>query len=207
MSTTSNRNFAAYLATLDTYTHLTPLTSISTSPSSNSDTPQKRPRSDSPDTSVSSIDPTDSFSLSSPYEAPSDLTNLGGGEFQYYSSSTTLSASSTSCTLRSILTISSSHHAGSSSLGTSPIGTSPLISPSISRPLSRRSSSSGKSVRFARCTNASVFPALSGEEYDRTPIVPSTESESLELPRRKAETEGCKFYFSYSNPFIIFLKI
>lgn len=66
-------------------------------------------------------------------------------------------------------------------------------SPPLSRPLSRRSSTgcSQKSVRFARCTNASVFPALSGEEYDRSPIIPTTESESLELPKRKrGEAEG-----------------
>lgn len=63
----------------------------------------------------------------------------------------------------------------------------------MSRPLSRRSSTgcSQKSVRFARCTNASVFPALSGDEYDRSPIIPTTESESLELPKRKrGEAEG-----------------
>lgn len=48
-----------------------------------------------------------------------------------------------------------------------------------------------KSVRFARCTNASVFPALSGDEYDRSPIIPTCESESLALPKRKRdEAEG-----------------
>jgi hypothetical protein len=46
-------------------------------------------------------------------------------------------------------------------------------------------------VRFARCTNASVYLALSGDDYDRTSIVPTAEAESLELPRRKrSEAEG-----------------
>lgn len=86
------------------------------------------------------------------------------------------------CTLRSIL------HPFS------PTCSSPPSSKNSSPPLSRRSSTGGassKSVRFARCTNASVFPALSGEEYDRSPIVPTCESESLALPRRKrSEAEG-----------------
>ncbi|GAA5845340.1 hypothetical protein JCM11251_008001 [Rhodosporidiobolus azoricus] len=68
----------------------------------------------------------------------------------------------------------------SSNRSTSP--SSPYTSPPCSRPLSRRSSTS-KSVRFARCTNASVFPTHSTEEYDRSPIVPTGESESLELKR------------------------
>ncbi|GAA5984832.1 hypothetical protein JCM10908_003524 [Rhodotorula pacifica] len=73
----------------------------------------------------------------------------------------------------------------------SPLSTvcsSPFTSPPISRPVSRRSSTS-KSVRFARCTNASVFPTHSTEEYDRSPIVPTCESESLEIKRCKAEDE------------------
>ncbi|GAA5876746.1 hypothetical protein JCM3774_003461 [Rhodotorula dairenensis] len=73
----------------------------------------------------------------------------------------------------------------------SPISTvcsSPFTSPPVSRPVSRRSSTS-KSVRFARCTNASVFPTHSTEEYDRSPIVPTCESQSLEIKRCKAEDE------------------
>lgn len=66
---------------------------------------------------------------------------------------------------------------------------SPHSSPPLSRALSRRSSSSHKSVRFARCTNASVFPAHSGVEYDRTSIVPTCQAESLQLPARE-EAEG-----------------
>ncbi|KAI5479381.1 hypothetical protein MNV49_003715 [Pseudohyphozyma bogoriensis] len=68
---------------------------------------------------------------------------------------------------------------------------SPSSSPPSSRASSRRSSTgcSSKSVRFARCTNASVFPALSGEEYDRTPIVPTCAEESLTLPKRKRDEE------------------
>lgn len=70
----------------------------------------------------------------------------------------------------------------------STVCSSPFTSPPISRPVSRRSSTS-KSVRFARCTNASVFPTHSTEEYDRSPIVPTCESESLEIKRCKAEDE------------------
>lgn len=70
----------------------------------------------------------------------------------------------------------------------STVCSSPFTSPPVSRPVSRRSSTS-KSVRFARCTNASVFPTHSTEEYDRSPIVPTCESESLEIKRCKAEDE------------------
>lgn len=73
----------------------------------------------------------------------------------------------------------------------SPLSTvcsSPFTSPPISRPISRRSSTS-KAVRFARCTNASVFPTHSTDEYDRSPIVPTCESESLEIKRCKSEDE------------------
>lgn len=118
--------------------------------------PLKRPRSDSPDTSVSS-----------------------STSFFLYESATTLSPAASTCALRSILS-------------PTPGPSSPLSSPPISRPLSRRSSNgTSKSVRFARCTNASVFPCLSASDYDRSSIIPTCESESLELPRRKrSEAEG-----------------
>lgn len=143
-------SFAEYLATLD---NQMPLQHSIVDEGS----PLKRPRSDSPDTSICS---TSSFFL--------------------YESANTLSPAASTCVLRSILTTPSS----------------PLSSPPISRPLSRRSSTSGtsatsKSVRFARCTNASVFPCLSSADYDRSSIIPTCESESLELPRRKrSEAEG-----------------
>ena len=66
----------------------------------------------------------------------------------------------------------------------------PLSSPPPTRPVSRRSSTS-KSVRFARCTNASVFPTHSTAEYDRSPIVPTCEAQSLEL-KRVCSAEGDK---------------
>ncbi|GAA5886498.1 hypothetical protein JCM6882_001658 [Rhodosporidiobolus microsporus] len=106
------------------------------------------------------------------------------------------STSSTPCAIRSILCTPSSpsrfatllappsFRSGSTfslfARSTSP--SSPYTSPPCSRPLSRRSSTS-KSVRFARCTNASVFPTHSTDEYDRSPIVPTGVSESLELKR------------------------
>lgn len=149
--------FADYLATLEVQS--LPLhSSIERVSSCEEGSPLKRPRSDSPDTSVCS-----------------------STSFFIYESASTLSPAASTCVLRSILT---------------PTPSSPLSSPPISRPLSRRSSTSGtsatsKSVRFARCTNASVFPCLSSADYDRSSIIPTCESESLELPRRKrSEAEG-----------------
>ncbi|KAK4704103.1 hypothetical protein P7C70_g2104, partial [Phenoliferia sp. Uapishka_3] len=165
--------FATYLARLDT---LAPMTPIDTSAPSvthdlpsvpvslTSTSPAKRPRSDSPDTSPSSSSP------------PSDL----AGYFNTIHAAPHSSTTSSNCFLRSILT----------SLSPS-LDSSPNTSPPASRPLSRRSSTSCKSVRFARCTNASVFPALSGDVYDRSPIIPTCQSESLALPKRKRdEAEG-----------------
>lgn len=123
--------------------------------------PQKRPRADSPDTDASScISQIDSASFFS------------------------ATATSSKVVVRSILC----HTSSIDALGDLPGSSQPPSPGPSSRPLSRRSSTgqSCKSVRFARCTNASVFPALSGEEYDRSPIVPSTEAESLALPKRAA---------------------
>ena len=144
--------FEQYLATLDTHS---PLNGSSQNSFTLDNSPHKRPRSDSPDTSVSSET-----------------------SFFFYESAKTLCPAASTCVLRSILT---------------PTSSSPLSSPPVSRPLSRHSSTSGtsKSVRFARCTNASVFPCLSSADYDRSSIIPTCESESLELPRRKrSEAEG-----------------
>lgn len=123
--------------------------------------PQKRPRADSPDTDASSCA---SAADGVPYYSPA--------------------ATSSKVIVRSILCQTQSADA----LGDLPTASQPPSPGPSSRPLSRRSSTgqSCKSVRFARCTNASVFPALSGEEYDRSPIVPSTEAESLALPKRAA---------------------
>ena len=125
--------------------------------------PHKRPRADSPDTDVSSC-----------------VSALEG--VTYFS--TTTVATAHKVVVRSILC----HTSSLDALGDLPTSSRPPSPGPSSRPLSRRSSTgqSCKSVRFARCTNASVFPALSGEEYDRSPIVPSTEAESLALPRRAA---------------------
>ena len=73
-------------------------------------------------------------------------------------------------------------------LRNSTVPSSPCTSPPVSRPVSRRSSTS-KSVRFARCTNASVFPTHSTTEYDRSPIVPTCEAQSLEIKRCKNDGE------------------
>ncbi|GAA5912036.1 uncharacterized protein JCM6883_007086 [Sporobolomyces salmoneus] len=75
-----------------------------------------------------------------------------------------------------------------SSSPTSSAADTPLSSPPPTRPVSRRSSTS-KSVRFARCTNASVFPTHSTLEYDRSPIIPTCEAQSLEL-KRSCSAEG-----------------
>ncbi|GAA5921088.1 hypothetical protein JCM3775_004085 [Rhodotorula graminis] len=84
------------------------------------------------------------------------------------------------CPLKSILCAPSSP--------SSTVPSSPCTSPPVSRPVSRRSSTS-KSVRFARCTNASVFPTHSTTEYDRSPIVPTCEAQSLEIKRCKNDDE------------------
>ncbi|KAL8279360.1 hypothetical protein RQP46_008172 [Phenoliferia psychrophenolica] len=180
-------SFAAYLARIECLTPLTPLdapTPASRSlpdPSSalTSTSPAKRPRQDSPDGTTESSSP------------PSDLASY----FTSSSSGSSLAQPSptrpNACILRSILhhlspSTSSDHHPDEPTPDTSPDA-----SPPPSRALSRRSSASGKSVRFARCTNASVFPALSGDEYDRSPIIPTCQSESLALPKRKRdEAEG-----------------
>ncbi|GAA5935006.1 hypothetical protein JCM10213_000617 [Rhodosporidiobolus nylandii] len=90
------------------------------------------------------------------------------------------SSTTTSCPPRSILCTPSSPSSACSS---------PFASPPCSRPLSRRSSTS-KSVRFARCTNASVFPTHSTAEYDRSPIVPTCGNQSLELKRNDDDDDG-----------------
>lgn len=97
-------------------------------------------------------------------------------------SSTTLTPASPApvCPLKSILCAPSSP--------TSTVPSSPCASPPVSRPVSRRSSTS-KSVRFARCTNASVFPTHSTTEYDRSPIVPTCEAQSLEIKRCKNDDD------------------
>ncbi|GAA5995638.1 uncharacterized protein JCM10292_005295 [Rhodotorula paludigena] len=96
------------------------------------------------------------------------------------SSLPTTAAPSPVCPVKSILLAPSSP--------SSTVPSSPFSSPPSSRPVSRRSSTS-KSVRFARCTNASVFPTHSTADYDRSPIVPTCESESLEMKRCKSEGE------------------
>lgn len=171
--------FAAYLARLECLSPLTQIATAGACPSAapppepdqasltlTSTSPAKRPRSDSPDTSTAS-------------SPPSELADYFVSA--HAARAARSPAAPTSCALRSILT----------SLSPS-CSSSPGTSPPTSRPLSRRSSTScSKSVRFARCTNASVFPALSGDEYDRTPIVPTCQSESLALPKRKRdEAEG-----------------
>lgn len=158
--------FAEYLASLDQHhrkEHFVPGAEDAMDAAALEQSPLKRPRADSPEASVTS---SAAASTSS---------------FFLYESAKTISAATSACVLRSILT---------------PTPSSPLSSPPISRSLSRRSSTSNasgtsKSVRFARCTNASVFPCLSASDYDRSSIVPTCESESLELPRRKrSEAEG-----------------
>lgn len=145
----------------------------------------KRLRSLSPNDEPASLDDLLSLSMDSILPA-----------LQHYNSPSLVPTASSSCstTLRSILCPSSSSAedaADYSSLSSPSSSHSPLSSPPLSRSISRRSSTSSKSVRFARCTNASVFPCLSGEEYDRTSIVPTCESESLELPKHKrSEAEG-----------------
>ncbi|BGP51004.1 hypothetical protein JCM10450v2_006930 [Rhodotorula kratochvilovae] len=95
-------------------------------------------------------------------------------------STLTTAAPSPVCPLKSILCAPSSP--------SSTVPSSPCTSPPVSRPVSRRSSTS-KSVRFARCTNASVFPTHSTTEYDRSPIVPTCEAQSLEIKRCKNDDD------------------
>ncbi|KAM0786865.1 hypothetical protein ACM66B_002290 [Microbotryomycetes sp. NB124-2] len=194
-------SFAAYLESLGSKSDDTISPSASTVSSSES-SPTKRARSYSPDTSISSSSPPESYfaklsnsgaATSSPDLTASSLTFTLGPH-------TTVSGISapSPCPLRSILCSTLSMAAGPMSTSTASassdasfLSSPATTSPPMSRPLSRRSSHSTKSVRFARCTNASVFPALSGEEYDRSPIIPTQESESLELPKRhKSEEEG-----------------
>ncbi|GAA6013230.1 hypothetical protein JCM10207_000826 [Rhodosporidiobolus poonsookiae] len=145
---------------------------------SDAGSPHKRQRNTSPD-----------------HSAPSSASTLRPETSSYFafaasssSSSTTIvapipshsSAASTPSGLRSILCTPSSPE--------SPC-TSPFTSPPSSRPLSRRSSTS-KSVRFARCTNASVFPTHSTIDYDRSPIIPTCEAQSLELKRQEDDDDG-----------------
>ncbi|GAA5880995.1 hypothetical protein JCM8547_008338 [Rhodosporidiobolus lusitaniae] len=145
--------------------------------SEQSGSPHKRQRNTSPDHSAQSSASTLRAEASSYFSyaavEPSPL--------QASTSSSTSSSESTPCAPRSILCT------PSSPLSSNP--SSPFTSPPCSRPLSRRSSTS-KSVRFARCTNASVFPTHSTEEYDRSPIIPTSGSESLELKRSDDDDDG-----------------
>ncbi|GAA5991664.1 hypothetical protein JCM11641_000946 [Rhodosporidiobolus odoratus] len=145
----------------------------------------------------SSISPFDAHDTGSPHKRQRNTSpdysaalRLGGAEIPSYfawpappvaAPTPTHSSSSTHCVPRSILCTPSSPPSTSPS--------SPYTSPPCSRPLSRRSSTS-KSVRFARCTNASVFPTHSTYEYDRSPIIPTGESESLEIKRNNDDDDG-----------------
>ncbi|KAK4057434.1 hypothetical protein OIO90_001503 [Microbotryomycetes sp. JL221] len=207
-------SFAAYLQSVGSTTMDDAISPSSSTVSSSESSPTKRARSYSPDTSISSSSPPESYfgkvgidrrdSSANSISPTSGLTfslghNMTVSGIPTSSSSTsgaTLSTIATPCPLRSILCSTLSMHGPSTSSTTGSSDASFLSSPAttsppMSRPLSRRSSHSTKSVRFARCTNASVFPALSGEEYDRSPIIPTQESESLELPKRhKSEEDG-----------------
>ncbi|GAA5866852.1 hypothetical protein JCM1840_004288 [Sporobolomyces johnsonii] len=136
--------------------------------------PPKRQRAHSPDHSVSNA------SLAS-------LSTETITSFPFHSSTASSSRATvvspsptTACPVRSILCTSSSPP--------STAFTTPFSSPPPTRPVSRRSSTS-KSVRFARCTNASVFPTHSTDEYDRSPIIPTCESQSLELKRSCSDND------------------
>ncbi|SCV69430.1 BQ2448_2450 [Microbotryum intermedium] len=195
-------SLASYLASLNAPVVATPgpnsplessAGSESHSASSLEGSPTKRARAESPDTSVAS-------SSHAEYFVPlSGIHHKLGGEptpsTQLLTASNLLAASSPahsagSPVLRSILTQTPLHPDAAAGPGPSSAGG---LSEPTSRPLSRRSStgasSTTKSVRFARCTNASVFAALSVEEYDRSPIIPTCESESLELPKRQNREE------------------
>ncbi|KAK4052767.1 hypothetical protein OIV83_002054 [Microbotryomycetes sp. JL201] len=197
-------SFAAYLEALGTKPADDAISPSASTASSSESSPAKRARSYSPDTSISSSSPAESYFAKSANAATGattaspDLTHSGlTFTLGPHTTVSGISASS-ACPLRSILCSTLSMASGPLSTSTASVASdasflsSPATtSPPLSRPLSRRSSHSTKSVRFARCTNASVFPALSGEEYDRSPIIPTQESESLELPKRhKSEEDG-----------------
>ena len=188
---TSFCTFASYLASLNPPQHqngaISPdSSSLSSAEGSLSTSPTKRPRADSPDTSVSSSSPVPDHYFTTKQLSVAPVADLEVEDTSETITLITAPAPSSTCIVRSILCATFSDYDVTLSSPSS-------SSPPLSRPLSRRSSTgcSTKSVRFARCTNASVFPALSIEEYDRSPIIPTTESESLELPKRKrGEAEG-----------------
>ncbi|BGP27032.1 hypothetical protein JCM10295v2_005994 [Rhodotorula toruloides] len=189
------------VAASPTLVHLAPSPVRSTDSAS----PHKRQRNKSPSPSS----PSPSFSPhDSPADSPTTPTVAKPGPkvdplSYFFAASATNSAStavlpktaapSPVCPLRSILC--TSHFDESGSLVTPSTSSPATSSPPVSRPISRRSSTSTsttlsrststshKSVRFARCTNASVFPTHSTEDYDRSPIVPTGEKESLEIYR------------------------
>ncbi|GAA6023914.1 hypothetical protein JCM11491_002692 [Sporobolomyces phaffii] len=152
----------------------------SSSLGSDSASPHKRHRAHSPDPGANSYPSLASFSTEFGTSFP--FSSQGGGRVVHLPSVESVIASPvpTPLPVRSILCASSSPP--SSAVDT------PLSSPPPTRPVSRRSSTS-KSVRFARCTNASVFPTHSTDEYDRSPIVPTCEAQSLEL-KRSCSAEG-----------------
>ncbi|ORY88300.1 hypothetical protein BCR35DRAFT_23854 [Leucosporidium creatinivorum] len=185
--------FSAYLASLGPQAPSQPISPDSSSNSSAEGSPSKRAREHSPDTSISSTSPPDNTYFKQHDNVAPTPDTASDATITLAAPTPTLPAT---CVVRSILCATFSDiysPSTSSSHDPSAVSSPGTSSPPISRPLSRRSSTgcSTKSVRFARCTNASVFPALSVEEYDRSPIIPTTESESLELPKRKrGEAEG-----------------
>ncbi|GAA5883153.1 hypothetical protein JCM16303_006116 [Sporobolomyces ruberrimus] len=158
----------------------------SSSLGSDSASPHKRHRAHSPDSRV----PHHHYLDSNSYPSLASFSSEFGSSFPFSYPGGTITLPSvesviaspqpTPLPVRSILCTSSSP--------TSSAVDTPLSSPPPTRPVSRRSSTS-KSVRFARCTNASVFPTHSTEEYDRSPIVPTCEAQSLEL-KRSCSAEG-----------------
>lgn len=148
---------------------------------SDSASPHKRHRAHSPDSNPGNSFPS-LHSFSSEFGTSSfPFSSFTGGVVSIPSvESVIASPQPTPLPVRSILCASSSPP--SSAVDT------PLSSPPPTRPVSRRSSTS-KSVRFARCTNASVFPTHSTEEYDRSPIIPTCGAQSLEL-KRSCSAEG-----------------
>ncbi|BGP02811.1 hypothetical protein RTBOTA2_005919 [Rhodotorula toruloides] len=204
-SPSSSSSGPASVAASPTLVHLAP----SPVPSADSASPHKRQRNKSPDHSSHSpalssdspagspttptltksgpkVDPLSYFFAATSSHPPTSGGAVGGGTVP------THAAPSPVCPLRSILCTSHFDETGTLVSTSSPA----TSSPPISRPLSRRSSTStstslshstststSKSVRFARCTNASVFPTHSTADYDRSPIVPTCEAESLEIYR------------------------
>ncbi|GAA6057071.1 hypothetical protein JCM3770_001443 [Rhodotorula araucariae] len=147
--------------------------------------PSKRQRNRSPDSSVQpedshlsnlSVDATASYFGAFVLPSSDSCSSFASASV----STMTTAAPSPVCPLKSILCAPSSP--------SSTVPSSPCTSPPVSRPVSRRSSTS-KSVRFARCTNASVFPTHSTIEYDRSPIVPTCEAQSLEIKRCKNDDD------------------